>query len=426
MKKHLASIGLSILIFALLSGVNVIIFRGMTAKNRLESRNDGEHTLNLLFSSLRDHEDFGKAIEAIQELKRKVLSIGLYAADGTSIFSWGDSPASYPSDGDQNSRPEGPDRIYIDNPRRDSIIMVFRSPKNRPPQPPPRGSDDRARERKEHAFFFDTLSKADTTYLEVVQTQFWQRERIQSVLFPLIEAAIAAMIAFVRFLIIRNSEYRTRIEEQKSLVVLGTAASTLAHEIKNPLMAIRLQASIIEKGFPEGTKREIGIITSEVERLAMLANHVNDYLRDPSGFPARVDPGEIAREVGMRLCGRSLVRETAAARFCILMDPERFRSVLENLVQNALESGTDGDEVAVEIQKAGGSIQIDVLDRGRGIEAENKKRAFDPFFTTKSKGTGIGLAICERFVHAAGGTISLENRSGGGVRTRIELPGVEA
>jgi two-component system sensor histidine kinase HydH len=108
------------------------------------------------------------------------------------------------------------------------------------------------------------------------------------------------------------------------------------------------------------------------------------------------------------------------------MDPERLRSVLENLVRNALEAGGPEEGVSIETGTEAGAARIDVLDRGSGFPSELAGKVFDPFFTTKSRGTGIGLSVCKRFVAAAGGSIALENRQGGGCRARVILPGSEA
>ena len=94
-------------------------------------------------------------------------------------------------------------------------------------------------------------------------------------------------------------------------------------------------------------------------------------------------------------------------------------------MRNSLESGGDDNEVTIEIAKDDTMIRIDVLDRGQGIPAGQKAQVFDPFFTTKSRGSGIGLAICLRFVKAADGTIRIEDRPGGGSRARVLLPSAE-
>ena len=104
------------------------------------------------------------------------------------------------------------------------------------------------------------------------------------------------------------------------------------------------------------------------------------------------------------------------------MDPERLRSVLENLVRNALEAGGPEEGVSIEASVVDAKACIDVLDRGTGLESEAVGKIFDPFFTTKSRGTGIGLSVCKRFVEAAGGSISLGRRPEGGCRARVLIP----
>jgi two-component system sensor histidine kinase HydH len=250
----------------------------------------------------------------------------------------------------------------------------------------------------------------------------------------------------VRSLYLRNREYRERIEGQKNLVVLGSAASTLAHEIKNPLLAIRIQTGLLEKLYAGQGGDELRIINEEVDRLSALSYRIGDYLRDPRGNPEVLAVYDALRETAERLTGRGsgFVRsletrsletrpleasppegpppEVLEAR--VFADPERLRSVFENLIRNALESGGKPEEAGASISAVPGSgrVMVTVFDRGRGVAPEDLGRVFDPFFTRKSAGTGMGLAICRRFAEAAGGSLSLENREGGGALVRLSLP----
>jgi two-component system sensor histidine kinase HydH len=96
--------------------------------------------------------------------------------------------------------------------------------------------------------------------------------------------------------------------------------------------------------------------------------------------------------------------------------------VLENVVRNALESGSPASEVFAVISRADGMVCIEVVDRGCGIADADAKRIFEPFFTTKSSGTGIGLVISRRFVEAAGGSMAIASREGGGASVHIRIP----
>lgn len=424
-----ASVALAAIVFVALSGLVFIIAGGIAQKDRLQSRNDVERTLSLLLAGLRDHRDFGETIETSPTLLHKVKGIGAYAGDGTRLYDWGDVPATYVPAVNE------PEHAYREIPRDDTVALVL-SPFLGGPPPPPHdhGRDDQpspaeAAKNDESAssyFFFTTLRNAETIYLKVSQPAYWRSRRAAAALVPLVEAVIAALVLFVRLLMVRNAEYRGRLDAQRNLVVLGTAASTLAHEIKNPLLSIRLQTRILQKTCPDSALRELDIINEEVERLSALSHRVGDYLRDPAGSPVAVDPADTAVEVGQRLCGRTILRPTDIALPRVLIDPERLRSVLENLVRNALESGGPEDAVEMTMHATDDAVCIEILDRGKGIAAADIPRVFDPFFTTKSRGTGIGLAISKRFIEAVGGTIALQPRAGGGCVARITLPGTEA
>jgi len=483
------SIGIALLAILLASAVNVVIFRGMHERDRLESSNRCEETMNNLFASLRDHEDFGSAIESSAELSSSIVGIGVYESSGAKVYSWGTVPETYSPPAGAMPEPDSRLRHYIENPKNDSFVFLlhpFRLPPPAPKdyreprdarQPPdlrgagaalagpggpgtapdagepgaaaPGAAPDGARPDpdQQRSFFYDTLKTAEIVYLEIRQPAYWSANRFRTVLFPIVELLIAFLAFFVRNLIMRNIEYRRKIEEQRNLVVLGTAASTLAHEIKNPLLSIRLQSSILERLVPEDAKREVGIINAEVDRLSALTYRVNDYLREPKGKPEEFDAATALAEISRTMCGRNLVagaagvardepthegaardtaaRDAAPGRFPVRMDPERFRSIANNILGNAVESGGPAEGLAIAVSRDDGSILIDFLDRGPGIPEESRERVFDPFYTTKSRGTGIGLAISRRFAEAAGGNIIIGNREGGGCAVRVTLPAIQ-
>jgi len=423
-KGHKASAAIAVLVFIILTLANGMIFRGQSLLYRLESRNEAEQTLNALFTSQKVYDDFGSAIEQNATLMDRVLGLGLYDVHGEGLYSWGEVPATYSAAG-LPAKDEGNQvRLYSENEKNHSLVLILRPTRMIPP-PHPRAEDlDYIAEDdfpKPRSLMLELLRDSDVVFLELRQPELWRNTYLMRILFPIVEIILAGLVFFIRLLVVRNREFLDRLEKQKSLVVLGTAASTLAHEIKNPLLAIRLQTSILEKTLPEESKTEVSIINTEVERLSRLTTRVNDYLRDPKGFPSLLDPAEIASEAGLRLCGRSLV-EAGTSDLRILMDPERYRSILENLLRNAIESGGNPEEIRIAMEAQNGKVNIEVLDRGKGISPADKVRVFDPFFTTKSQGTGIGLAICVRFAKEAGGAISLERREGGGTCARLSLP----
>jgi two-component system sensor histidine kinase HydH len=241
--------------------------------------------------------------------------------------------------------------------------------------------------------------------------ELWRRERLLGFSLGLWLLLSSAVLAFVYVLYRRGSRDRRRLEEQKQLVHLGEAARTLSHEIKNPLAAIRLRADVLARFVrPEG-EEDLRTIRKEVERLRALTDRVGDFLKNPLGDPRPVELGEFLREV-LPLAGRR-VRLERGESLRVRFDRDRLRSVVDNLVANALQSDPAESEVVVRLLPGRASVTLSVLDRGEGIAREIRDQVFR---------SGIGLSITRRFVEAAGGSIDLLAREGGGTEARVTLP----
>jgi len=221
-----------------------------------------------------------------------------------------------------------------------------------------------------------------------------------------------------------NRKYRQTLAKQENLVNLGEAARTLAHEIKNPLSAITLQMALLKKTLPESSRDDLMVVDQEVRRLTQLTNKVSDFLRNPIGNPERIDVALLIDSLRHTFFDSVRIVPHSLHPAYISFDPERARSVFENLIKNALESCQDHDpEVEVEITKDRRRMcHIYIRDRGEGIAEENMEKIFDPFFTTKIHGSGIGLSICRQFVKARGGNLKLYAREGGGTVAEVILP----
>ncbi|MDR2079451.1 MAG: sensor histidine kinase, partial [Treponema sp.] len=274
----------AVLCWVLFSALTIFIILGLRDRARLIRDNDNEQLLNHLFTGLRNYDDFGSAIESSDLLRERIIGFGIYGEDLTLSYQWGTVPEVFDESILKKYRAARNGRYTILD-RGGRRIKFIISTEGMMPPPPQRRNQGNSRERDRVPGFFGTFARSRYIYVDISHTAYWRNQTLTAIAFPFCELALLALVFFVRGLYLRNREYRERIEAQKNLVVLGTAASTLAHEIKNPLLSIRLQTGILAKLFPEKNREELGIINEEVDRLSALSYRINDYLRDATGLP---------------------------------------------------------------------------------------------------------------------------------------------
>jgi len=217
---------------------------------------------------------------------------------------------------------------------------------------------------------------------------------------------------------------RTRLEQQversEQLATMGQMAAQLAHELRNPLVAIgaTVQGLIEDPHEPGELSDELALVGAEVARLDSL---LRDYLALAGHLryrPGRVNLAEVARSA------RSLVAAAAAARDCTLQgvlpetlwaraDFDAMRQVLVNLLLNAIQVSPQGRPVKLETGEENGSCWIRVTDQGPGIPPAERERVFEPFYSTRRGGTGLGLTVSRRIVEDLGGRLEFEDLPSG-------------
>ncbi len=230
------------------------------------------------------------------------------------------------------------------------------------------------------------------------------------------------------------NEAQARIIQSEKMAVVGTFASGLAHEVRNPLNSIALQLSILERrvapletGVSGELKELLGIIREEVKRLD---NLVGDFLQFSRANrihyrPANVDGllDEVMRLLRpeARAAGVVLRRERVGAEMPDLrVDAEKIKQVAINLVQNAIEAMPGGGAAVVESGVQDGHVRIAVRDTGPGLP--EGLDVFQLFVTTKARGTGLGLSIAQQIVLEHGGDITAESTPGTGATFTVRLP----
>jgi signal transduction histidine kinase len=244
---------------------------------------------------------------------------------------------------------------------------------------------------------------------------------------------LAAQIGVV----IQNSLVYQRMQERDRLAAIGQMAARLAHEVKNPLGAIKGAAQLLAEPSPgaadiDPSSREfLGIILEEVDRLDRVVGSVLDYARPTKGNPAAVDVNGIVRRTVQILSSDrddevALELDLTDDLPRIRIDAEQLRQVLMNLVRNATQAMNGRGKVVVGTRARGVPpakwIELRVTDSGPGISQKVLKNLFVPFYTTKNQGTGLGLAISQRLVQSAGGVIEVNTHEGAGTTFTVVLP----
>jgi len=230
------------------------------------------------------------------------------------------------------------------------------------------------------------------------------------------------------------NEAQARIIQSEKMAVVGTFASGLAHEVRNPLNSIALQLSILERRvapLPPGVAGEIkelvGVIREEVKRLDNLVGDFLQFSRSnrvqyrPTALDALVDDVARLLRPEARAYGVSLRRQRIGEAIPDLrVDPEKVKQVVINLVQNAIEAMPGGGVVTVESGLVDGRAVLVVRDSGPGLP--EGLDVFQLFVTTKAQGTGLGLSIAQQIVLEHGGEIAAASEPGKGATFTVSLP----
>jgi signal transduction histidine kinase len=236
------------------------------------------------------------------------------------------------------------------------------------------------------------------------------------------------LIGATRVVLARIARDRERLER---LASVGRFASQLAHDLKNPLAALKGAAQFLKEEHAQGRPLEVharflDLMVDQTDRLQRVVEHYQRLGRvEPRREP--VDANALVQRVlalqPFAAEGLDLRTELGELPPCRL-DPDLVANAVENLVRNAAEAMPQGGTLTVSTGPEDGAqaLTITVADTGQGMDNRTRERAFDDFFTTKATGSGLGLAFVRRVAEAHGGRVSLTTKLGKGTLVRMHLP----
>ena len=235
----------------------------------------------------------------------------------------------------------------------------------------------------------------------------------------------------------RARELETQLHQAEKGAVVGRLAAAIAHEIRNPLNYINLTLDHLRSSFApaDETKRAtFAKLTDQLKsEVARINRHITDFLKysRPSTLELQDVDLRVEAEDALRIVEARAEESGIETRINqeeklprIMADREALRSVLTNLVINAVEAidGTGG-KVLINLSNVDeNSVKVEITDTGCGISPGDISKVFEPYFSTKETGTGLGLAIVKKAIDDHGGTISVTSKEGSGTTFTIILP----
>jgi signal transduction histidine kinase len=267
------------------------------------------------------------------------------------------------------------------------------------------------------------------------------RDRIAAA-YPAAEAhaagtAVDKLLDFELALMVRYDAQATRLAGERErrleqVEAMQTLCAGLAHEVRNPLNAARLQLALAERrlrrsGDDPKLVEPIELAAHEIDRLTGLLDEFLAFARPPALDPRSQDVAAVvgeavacARPLAERRGARLTLAETSAPLVAEI-DAAKLREIVDHLVRNAIEAVTAGGHVAVAVERSDDHVHIRVTDDGAGIPAGVLPRIYEPFFSTKEGGTGLGMSIAHSLVALHRGTIAVAS-SPAGTTFEVALP----
>jgi len=246
-----------------------------------------------------------------------------------------------------------------------------------------------------------------------------------------------ATVAGMASTVMENAMLLEERRKHERLAMVGSATSAIAHELKNPLSAIKTSAAILRRrlGDDERGRELTRVVEEEVDRLQASVLQVLGFVRSPDGDRVPIDIGELLEQLlavvkaDFETCSVQVRLDIDCPPVPVHGDPERLRMAVLNLLINSKEALGRGGNILIRVRpwqrEETSGVEITVGDDGPGFRMEDLHRVFEPFYSGKRLGTGLGLANVERTVVEHGGEVFAANGEMGGALVTIRLPAAD-
>jgi len=255
-----------------------------------------------------------------------------------------------------------------------------------------------------------------------------------------------AGLAFENALLLKERlRQNERMYRAEQLATMGQFAAGIAHELRNPLTAIRSTIQFLASEFADGSEQQklSQITLEEVDRVNGIVGNLLSLAQPAESKPVAIDPAKEVEKCIAFVEARARSQDVELQVVCeerlpkLVIDPPELRQVLLNILVNGLQAMPTGGSLGIRVHRLpspvrgpesggayripGDGVLIEVTDQGPGIPHELRDRVFEPFFTTKAGGTGLGLAICRSIVRRYDGEMWIEEGEGGGTSVKVAL-----
>ena len=227
-------------------------------------------------------------------------------------------------------------------------------------------------------------------------------------------------------------EAQVKLLQSERLAIIGQMAAMVAHDLRSPLSGIKNALFYLRRNENlkdnEDVKKILGLVEENLENATKIINDLLDYSREIKLEKQNVSLKNLLSGSILETKVTSNVRviNSVDNSLEVFIDENKMKRVFVNLFNNAVDAMPNGGTIEISSSLEKNKILVTIADTGKGMSLEHQSKLWIPLFTTKTKGIGLGLVICKRFVEAHGGNISVRSEENKGTIFTIELPIIES